>query len=203
MAQGGAVGELMARLGEAPQPGGLRDALADALDDPSLELVYWLPEGRRYVDCRGREYELPGGRPERERCTTSSATGDCVAAIIYDATLRDAERARPAPSAPPPRSRSRTSASTRSCARRSTSCARSRERMLRIGLEERRRLERDLHDGAQQRLVSHGAQHPARAREAERGPARGRPAARRAPARSWTPRSRSCASSRAASTRRC
>ena len=30
----------------------------------------------------------------------------------------------------------------------------SRERMLRIGLEERRRLERDLHDGAQQRLVS-------------------------------------------------
>jgi signal transduction histidine kinase len=31
---------------------------------------------------------------------------------------------------------------------------RSRERMLRIGLEERRRLERDLHDGAQQRLVS-------------------------------------------------
>jgi signal transduction histidine kinase len=31
---------------------------------------------------------------------------------------------------------------------------RSRERMLKIGLEERRRLERDLHDGAQQRLVA-------------------------------------------------
>jgi signal transduction histidine kinase len=30
----------------------------------------------------------------------------------------------------------------------------SRSRMLRVGLEERRRLERDLHDGAQQRLVS-------------------------------------------------
>ncbi len=54
MAQGGQAREFLRRLGEEPpRPGGLRDAIADALDDPSLELVYWLPERERYVDFRG------------------------------------------------------------------------------------------------------------------------------------------------------
>jgi len=66
MFQGGAVGELMARLSEAPRPGGLRDALADALDDPSVELVFWLPERGRFVDGRGHEFELPEGDPTRD-----------------------------------------------------------------------------------------------------------------------------------------
>ena len=52
MIQSGAVGELMARLGETPQRGELRDALARALGDPSLELVYWLPDDERFVDAR-------------------------------------------------------------------------------------------------------------------------------------------------------
>ena len=80
---------------------------------------------------------------------------------------------------------------------------RSRERMLRIGLEERRRLERDLHDGAQQRLVSMALNIRLARAQAERGPARGRPAARERRARSSTRRSRSCASWRAGSTPPC
>ena len=59
MIQSGAVGELMARLGETPARGELRDALARALGDPTVELVYWLPEDQRFVDARGHIVGLP------------------------------------------------------------------------------------------------------------------------------------------------
>ena len=152
MAQGGAVSELMTQLAEAPQPGALRDALADTLDDPSLELVYWLPEGLRYVDFRGRTYELPEDDPSRA-IHLVAREGQCVAAIIYDATLPEADahvRAVGAAASMALRGE-RLEAELRA---KVDELRRSRERMLRIGLEERRRLERDLHDGAQQRLVS-------------------------------------------------
>jgi signal transduction histidine kinase len=152
MAQGGAVGELMARLSDASRAGGLRDALADALDDPSLELVYWLPEGQRYVDFRGREYTIPE-EDEHRAVHYVDRDGDCVAAIIYDATLRGAEPHVQAVggAASLALHSERLDAELRA---KIDELRRSRERMLRIGLEERRRLERDLHDGAQQRLVS-------------------------------------------------
>ena len=55
----GAVGDLMAELQNAPARGALRAALAQALRDPSIELAYWLPEQRHYVDAEGRRVELP------------------------------------------------------------------------------------------------------------------------------------------------
>jgi signal transduction histidine kinase len=152
MAQGGAVRNLMTRLGEAPRPGGLRDAIADALEDPSLELVYWLPEAQSYVDFRGRAYALPEDDPGRA-IHAVTRDGECVAAIIYDATLREAEphvRAVGA-AASLALQNERLDAELRA---KVDELRRSRERMLRIGLDERRRLERDLHDGAQQRLVA-------------------------------------------------
>ena len=152
VAQGGAVGELMTRLGEAPQPGGLRDALADALEDPSLELVYWLPDAGRFVDFRGRDYPLPEDDPARA-VARIERDGSCVAAIVYDATLREAEqhvRAVGAAAALAMQNE-RLDAELRA---KIDELRASRERMLSIGLEERRRLERNLHDGAQQRLVS-------------------------------------------------
>jgi signal transduction histidine kinase len=152
MAQGGAVSGLMTRLGEAPRPGELRDALADALEDPTLELVYWLPEGRRYVDFRGRPYPLPEDDPSRA-IHAVQRDGECVAAIVYDATLRDADAHVRAVGAAASLAlqNERLDAALRA---KVDELRRSRERMLKIGLEERRRLERDLHDGAQQRLVA-------------------------------------------------
>jgi signal transduction histidine kinase len=152
MAQGGAVSELMTQLAEAPRAGGLRDSLADTLEDPTLELVYWLPEKETYVDFRGRPYELPEHDPHRA-VHEVSRDGQCVAAIIYDATLRGAEPHVRAVGAAASLSlqNERLDAELRA---KVDELRRSRERMLRIGLEERRRLERDLHDGAQQRLVS-------------------------------------------------
>jgi signal transduction histidine kinase len=152
MAQGGAVRDLMTRLSETPRPGGLRDALADALEDPSLELVYWLPDAQRFVDFRGRDYPLPEDEPHRA-VSRVERQGECVAAIVYDATLRDAEAHVGAVGAAAALAmqNERLDAELRA---KVDELRRSRERMLRIGLEERRRLERDLHDGAQQRLVS-------------------------------------------------
>ena len=45
----------------AERPSGAQEiALAQALDDPSLELGYWLDDERAYVDGAGRRLELPG-----------------------------------------------------------------------------------------------------------------------------------------------
>ncbi|HMJ95770.1 MAG TPA: sensor histidine kinase, partial [Thermoleophilaceae bacterium] len=152
VAQGGAVGELMSRLTAAPGSGQVRDALAEALEDPSLELVYWLPEQSRYVDARGQRFELPEDDPRRA-VTEVDRDGERVAAIVHDARLPhmrghvDAVGAAAALAL----DNERLDAELRA---KIDELRASRERMLRIGLEERRRLERDLHDGAQQRLVS-------------------------------------------------
>jgi signal transduction histidine kinase len=150
--EGGAVTRLMTRLGETPRAGGLRDALAEALEDPSLELVYWLPEGERYVDFRGRPYELPEDDPSRA-VHAITRDGQCVAAIIYDGSLREAETHVQAVGAAASMALQNEGLEAELRAK-VDELRRSRARMLRIGLEERRRLERDLHDGAQQRLVS-------------------------------------------------
>ena len=150
--EGGSVTRLMTRLNETPRAGGLRDALAEALEDPSLELVYWLPEDERYVDFRGRPYELPEDDPSRA-VHAIDREGQCVAAIIYDGSLREAETHVQAVGAAASMALQNEGLEAELRAK-VDELRRSRERMLRIGLEERRRLERDLHDGAQQRLVS-------------------------------------------------
>jgi signal transduction histidine kinase len=154
MIQSGAVGELMARLGETPQRGELRDALARALGDPSLELVYWLPDDQRFVDARGHIVDLP--EPGSGRAVTKvERDGECVAAIVQDALVHDQQGGGYVDAIGAAASlaleNERLDAELRS---KVEELRASRERMLRIGLEERRRLERDLHDGAQQRLVS-------------------------------------------------
>ena len=122
MAQGGAVGELMSRLSAAPRAGQVRDALADALEDPSLELVFWLPERGRYVDARGRDYELPEDDPARA-VTKVERDGECVAAIVHDADAPADARARGGGGCGRRRWRLTTSGWMPSCARRSPSCA--------------------------------------------------------------------------------
>lgn len=152
MLRGGAVGALITTLGEAPGPGELRDGLADAFGDPSVELAYWLPESEQHVDARGRPVELPpegSGRAVHE----VMLDGNRVAAIVHDATLLEEPQLVEAAGAAAALAleRERLDAELRA---RVEELSDSRARMLRFGMAERRRLERDLHDGAQQRLVS-------------------------------------------------
>ncbi|HYM58534.1 MAG TPA: histidine kinase [Solirubrobacteraceae bacterium] len=92
VSRSGAVADVLLRIGETPGTGRLRELLADALGDRSVQLAYWLEDEGRWVDGDGHAAELP-----RDDDPVSASTA--------------------------------------------------------VELEGRR-LERDLHDGAQQRLVS-------------------------------------------------
>jgi signal transduction histidine kinase len=150
MIQSGAVGELMARVGAAPKRGELRDELARALGDPTLDLVYWLPEDGRFVNATGQQVDVSDPGPGRG-VTKIERDGDCVAAIVHDVLVLDTQLDAIGAAASLALENERLDAELRA---KVEELRASRSRMLRVGFEERRRLERDLHDGAQQRLVS-------------------------------------------------
>ena len=152
MLRGGAVGRLVASLGETLGPGELRDALSRALGDPSLELAYWLPESEHYVDAKGQRVALPGSGFGRA-ASPVSLDGRPVAAIIHDPLLLDDPDLVQAVGAAAALTleKERLDAELRA---RVQELQESQARLLAVGFAERRRMERDLHDGAQQRLVS-------------------------------------------------
>jgi signal transduction histidine kinase len=151
MLRGGAVGELVAGIGATLAGRELRDALARALNDPSLELAFWLPESGVYVDPEGQPLQLP----QSERRATSDVTldGRRVAVLIHDPLLLEEPELIEAVGATAALAleKDRLEAELRA---KIGELRESRARMVSFGLAERRRLERDLHDGAQQRLVS-------------------------------------------------
>ena len=146
----GVVGDLVVELDRAG-PGKVRDALARTIGDPTLELALWLPERGAWVGrARGARSCFPT-RPDAP--SRSSATG-----WRRSCTTRRSSTS-PRCSRRPGRRRvwrSRTSGSRPSCASQLAELRESRSRIVRAGDEERRRLERDLHDGAQQRLLAVG-----------------------------------------------
>jgi signal transduction histidine kinase len=148
----GAVADLVVQLGDTRAPGQLRDALARALHDPTLSLAYWLPEQRRYVDVEGRPVELPADAGD-VATTVVEREGSPVAALLHDATLRDEPDLVQAVGAAAALAleNERLQADLRA---RLTELRASRARMVEATDAERRRLERNLHDGTQQRLVS-------------------------------------------------
>jgi hypothetical protein len=119
----GAVGELIERLNNPEADRSLGLALADALGDRSLKLVYWRPSAGHYVTYDGRPVELP--EPGSGRAVTEvEREGIRVGAIIHDASLADEPGPRARRWPPPPPWPWRTSAWRPSCARASTSCRR-------------------------------------------------------------------------------
>ena len=67
----------------------LRDVLADALHDPSLEIVYWIETLNRWVDELGREVATPVASAGRS-VTMVERGGRQIAALVHDPAL-DAE----------------------------------------------------------------------------------------------------------------
>jgi signal transduction histidine kinase len=139
------VARLVVELAHSPVPGGLRDALADTLGDPTIELAYRLPDGR-LVDANGRTPTLGSDvtalvRDGREVALLSHRSG-----LLDDPGL--AEEVAAAARLVLENERLRAQARAQLEDLRA-----SRARVIAAGDAERRRLERDLHDGAQQRLV--------------------------------------------------
>ncbi len=134
-----------------PAPADLRDSLARALSDPSLELAYWLPEYGVYVDLDGRPVELPS--LEGRSTTLIDRDGEHVAALIHDPALEDEpELVRGVEAvAGIALENGRLHAEERA---RLEELRGSRARIVEAAQNERRALERNLHDGAQQRLIA-------------------------------------------------
>ena len=151
MARAG-VADLVVELGQTPTPARLRDALANALGDPSLQVAYWAPSQDRFVDAAGQVMELPEDGTG-QAVTMLERNGVREAAIVHDATLLD-EPGLIAAVASAMRLAVENDRLTAEVREQLQEVRASRARIVEAGDLERRRIERDLHDGAQQRLVS-------------------------------------------------
>jgi signal transduction histidine kinase len=145
------VGTLLLDLRAYPARG-LREPLRRALRDPSLTLAYWLPDFETWADQEGRSVPVPAPSPSRAVKIIRRA-GEPVAALCYDASLEEEHELLDAVSAAAAFAldNDRLKVELRA---RVQELRESRARIVEAGLIERQRLERDLHDGAQQRLVA-------------------------------------------------
>lgn len=145
------VGDLVTEVG-AGSPDVLREALARTLHDPTLQLGYWNPERAAYVDGEGETLVLPG-ESSRQIATIIKGRSGPLATIVHDRALLEDKRLIEA-----------VSATTRLLLENERLQAEvhaqleevraSRARLVEAADAERRRVERDLHDGAQQRLIT-------------------------------------------------
>jgi signal transduction histidine kinase len=148
-----ALQRLATRLPYQRDAEGLRDCLASTLDDPSLEVAYWMHDSPgRWVDARGKGMRLPGTGADRS-VTEIQAGGQRVAAFIHDPALAqqqpfvEAAGTFALTALENHRLRAHVDVSLESLLE-------SRARIQAAADSERIRIERDLHDGAQQRLVA-------------------------------------------------
>ncbi|MGZ6622078.1 MAG: sensor histidine kinase [Solirubrobacteraceae bacterium] len=130
----------------------LEDGLAKALGDPGLVLAYRVPGERSYLDGRGQNVELPAPGGDRVAAPVER-DGRELAMLIYDPSLDDDPELVEAVAAAAAITLDDARLQTESRERLGELRA-SRERLVSASDAERRRLERNLHDGAQQRLVS-------------------------------------------------
>jgi signal transduction histidine kinase len=145
------VGELLVELGVNPGPAELQEAVARALRDPSAVLAYWLPEFDSYADIDGRQLEL---EDELGRAATPISRDRVpVALLFHDAGLLDEPRLLASVAAATGMTIQNAQLQVELKARLQELRG-SRVRILEAEQAERRRLERDLHDGAQQRLIA-------------------------------------------------
>ena len=145
-----AIARLAADLGATPEPGSLRAVLARTLGDQRLEVAYPLSGPQRYVDAEGRPLALDG-RATTARHRPQRRAGRASSSMTRRSPARGSSSAR---SARPRGSRSTTSGSGPSVLAQLEDLRASRARIVEAGDAARRRIERDLHDGAQQRLLT-------------------------------------------------
>jgi signal transduction histidine kinase len=147
-----AAEDLLVDLARQESPSPLHDLLATALRDPSLRVGFWVSPSAGYVDAAGRTVVLDD-LEDGKSVTRITSNGEPLAVFVADTSVaREPElvdavlgAARAA------LENERLQAELRA---QLAEVRASRERIVTAGDEERRRIERNLHDGAQQRLVS-------------------------------------------------
>ena len=146
-----ALKKIVARLVESPSAAQLRATLAESLDDPSLELGFRLEQGDGFVDSAGKPFASTP--PAGQSSTPVTRNGETVAVIMHDAALNtDPELVAAAGQALLLAvENGRLTAELEST---STELRATRARIVATGDAERRKIERDLHDGAQQHLTA-------------------------------------------------
>jgi signal transduction histidine kinase len=148
-----AIADLVVELGDTPEPAELRRALATALGDPSLELVLWSADEGSFVGADGARVASLDAVARDRAVTLLERDGVPLAAILHDpALLEDPGLVASVASAV-----RLTVENDRLQAEVQAQLAEvraSRTRIVEATDAERRRVERDIHDGAQQRLVA-------------------------------------------------
>jgi signal transduction histidine kinase len=146
------MADLVVALQRAPGSRRLGEVLATSLRDPSLVLAYWLPRFECYVDAEGRPVALPAEGSGRA-ATLIDRDGQPVGALVHDSALAHQPELLDivCAAANLALEQERLEAELKARAEELTA---SRARIIEAGDTARRRIERDLHDGAQQRLVS-------------------------------------------------
>ena len=149
----GKIADLVVEFGRGIPIGGLQDVLARALGDPTLELVFASPSGEGFVDADGRPVEVSSNSSARS-VTRLDRDGELLGMLIHD----------PAIDAEDPGLVEAVGSAARLALENERLAAQvkaqleevraSRSRIVEAGDTERQRIERDLHDGAQQRLVA-------------------------------------------------
>lgn len=136
---------LLGELSSNPTPERWRDTVADALGDPSLRLAYWEPSTGRYREPAGTVLDMPSADNTRSWVSIERG-GEPVAAMTTDVVVpEDPELLRAANEA--------TLVAVEQ-GHLETELRASMARLVEAGDAERRRIQRDIHDSAQQRLVA-------------------------------------------------
>jgi signal transduction histidine kinase len=147
------LADLLARLAGA-ESGTVQALLSGLLHDPQLRLGLWDRDRGAYLDTAGGVLDVAPGSPRRVATRVSGSDGP-LGVLVHDQALLDDSQLMSAVLAGTRLALENEQLQTRLRARLAEVQASS-ARLVRAGDEARRQLERDLHDGAQQRLMSIG-----------------------------------------------
>jgi signal transduction histidine kinase len=144
------IADFVVELG-VERSGTLRAELARALGDPSLDISYWVPDRAVFVDAEGRTVSLP--EPDTGRAVTMiERDGERIAALVHDPAVLEDPGLVEAVSVAAQLAASNAQLQAEVRARLAELVA-SRRRIVEAADEERRRLARRLHQGAERRLA--------------------------------------------------
>ncbi len=149
----GRVAGLVVELGRGVPAGGLRDTLARALGDPTLQLAFAAPNAAGYIDGAGHPVKLASEDSARA-LVWIERDGEPLAVLVHDRTIDEEDPGLVEAVSSAARLAIENEQLTAQVRAQLEEVRASRVRIVEAADEERRKVERDLHDGAQQRLVA-------------------------------------------------